>query len=452
MNKPALSDAPEPAMSDGYAFGSARYAWMVMLILCGLQFVSNMERQILGLMVEPLRRDFHILDIDVALLQGFAFALFYAIVAIPIGWLADRWRRNRIIMLGMTLWVLSTIGCMVAQSYSMLFCARLMIGLADASLVPASFSLLSDYFPKAKLAGAVGTVTGATFLGTGASLSVGGLVLGVLPIEQAYALPFGLGIIHGWQLLFGIMGVPGALLLLAMLAVREPPRRNLGDTASPVTKLGPGAIVRYFITHFYYLGPLIAGLVLLTSYQYGVTNWAVTLFIRRYGWTATQIGLLYGLYFMVIGTIASMVGGRLADYLRRRGRSDANFLVPSYAIVALIPLAIVFSLSSNALVSAVLLGAVTFLVVMSVGPAMAAIPAFVDSSLRAQFVALTMMLCTLLGSGGGPWLVAFFTQAVFHDPLALPWSLAICAGLLLVPCLLCFFLGARAARGLSYLR
>jgi MFS family permease len=349
-------------------------------------------------------------------------------------------------MLGMLLWALSTIACMVAQSYAMLFCARLMIGLADASLVPASFSLLSDYFPKAKLAGAVGMATGATFLGTGASLSVGGLVLGVLPMEQTLTLPFGLGIMHGWQWLFGIMSVPGLLLLLAMFLVREPPRRDSGDARVADTKPGPGAILRYFTANAYYLGPLIAGLVLLGAYQYGVTAWAVTLFIRRYGWSATQIGLLYGLYFMIIGSVASIVGGRLADYLRRRGRSDANFLVPLGAVILLTPLAIVFALSANAMLSAVLLGAITFLSVMSFGPAIAAVPAFVDSSLRAQFIALTMMLSTLLGSGGGPWLVAFFTQAVFHDPLALPWSLAICAGLLLLPCGLCFLIGARAAR------
>lgn len=438
----SADDAASDDGSDGsYAFGSRAYAWTVTFILCGIQFVSNMERQILGLVVEPLKRDLHIRDVDVSLLQGFAFALFYAVAAVPVGWLADRWRRDRIIIIGITLWALCTLACTVAQSYGMLFTARLLIGLADASLLPASFSLLGDYFPKAKLAGAVGIVTGASFLGTGASLIFGGMLLGVLPTDHAVMVP-GLGAVHGWQFAFGIMCVPGVALMLAMLAVREPPRRD----ARPGEQARIGDVGRYIAANLPYLGGLLGGIVLLTTYQYGVTNWAVSLFIRRYGWTAAQIGFLYGLYFMIIGTIGSLAGGRLADMLRARGRRDANFLVPLVSSALLVPIAITFAICGVAMLSAVLLGVTTFLVVLSFGPAMAALPAYVPSAFRAQLVALTMMLATLFGAGAGPWLVAFFTDDVFHDPGALPWSLAICAPLLLVPSTICFLIGARAAR------
>ncbi len=437
----------DPIAVKGYAFGSAGYAWLVVTILSGLQLVSNMERQILSLTVEPLSRDFHIQDIDVSLLQGLAFALFYALVAIPIGWLADRWRRDRIITIGTALWVVATVASMMAKSYSALFAARLLTGLADASLLPAAFSLLSDYFPKAKLAGALGTVTGASFLGTGASLVFGGLLLKLLPMNGDVVLPL-FGAVHGWQLSFGIMGLPGVALLAALFAVREPPRRpgEQEDGAGNGTSMI--AFARYTIANRGYLGTLLGGIILLVTYQYGLTNWAVSLFVRKFGWTATQIGLVYGLYFMIIGALASIMGGKLCDHLRDNGRRDANFLIPLVASAVTFPLGLVLALSGSATVAAIALGGITFCVVIAIGPAMAAIPAFVPNIMRAQFVAVTMMLSTLVGAGGGPWLVAFFTEAVFHNPLALPYSLAITASLLLLPAATCFYFGARVARRL----
>ena len=294
--------AVSPALDEKhYAFGSRGYAWLVCLLLSGLQIVSNMERQILNLVVEPLRRDFHIQDVQVSILQGIAFALFYAIVAVPVGWLADRWRRDRIIMIGMGLWAVSTLGCMIAQSFSMLFTARLLIGLADASLVPASLSLLSDYFPRAKLAGPVGALTGATFLGSGIALTFGGMLLTVLPVNSAVSLPV-FGAIHGWQLSFGIMCLLGLVLTLAMLAVREPPRRDrAGEAELASHKARLFDVLRYMGGHMPYLGNLLGGLVLLGTYQYGLSAWAVTMFIRVHGWSVTQIGFIYGLYMMILG-------------------------------------------------------------------------------------------------------------------------------------------------------
>lgn len=444
-----VSEHPGAAFgTDGetYAFGSVRYAWTVTLILAGLQIVSNMERQILTLVVEPLRQDFHIQDVDVSLLQGLAFALFYSVVAVPVGWLADRWRRNRIIMVGMGLWSLSTLGCMIAQSFAALFAARLMIGLADASLVPASLSMLSDYFPQSKLAGPVGTVTGASFLGSGLSLTFGGLLLAVLPVNGRLALPV-IGSIHGWQLTFGIMCLLGLSLLVTLLAVREPPRRDSREAARRSNQTsGFADVLRYLAQHMSYLGSVIGGLILLATYQYGVSSWAVTLFIRVHGWSATQIGFLYGLLLMILGSAASFLGGRLCDWLRARGHQDANCLVPLGGVLLLAPLSVTFALTGSAELAVVLLGAITFCAVICFGPAMAAVAAYTPSRMRAQMVAVTMLLSTLIGAGGGPWLVAVFTQDVFGNPQALSSSLAICTVLLLVPTAACFWLGVRAAR------
>lgn len=444
----ARTQNPSPGQND-FAFGSARYAWIVVAILCGLQITSNVDRQILSLAVEPLKRDFAISDIEVSLLQGLAFALFYSIVAVPIGLLADRWRRDRILKISMMIWIGATLGCMIAQSFSALFIARLFVGLADAALVPVSFSILSDYFPRTKLAGAIGTITGASFLGTGASLTFGGLLLAELPVDQIVNLPIA-GSIFGWQMAFGFASVPGLLLILALFALREPPRRIAEDPSEESNKKTSVAdVVRYLVSHKGYLISLFGGIILLTAFQYGLTVWTVALFIRKFSWTATEIGFIYGLYFMIIGTVASLLGGKLCDFLRSKGHNDANFLIPLVSIVILIPAALLFALSNSGLISVIMLGVITFFVVLSFGPAMAAIPTFVPSRMRAQLTAFAMLLSTLLGASGGPWLVAFLTDIVFGDPQALPYSLAICAPLLLIPGALCFFIGGRSARKLA---
>lgn len=440
------ASAPQQTIDDSYAFGSRSYAWAICLLLSGLQVVSCMERQILNLVVEPLRRDFHIQDVQVSVLQGIAFALFYAVVAVPVGWLADRWRRDRIIMIGMGLWAISTLACMIAQSFSMLFAARLLIGLADASLVPASMSLLSDYFPRSRLAAPVGILTGATFLGSGLALTFGGLLFGVLPVERTFVLPW-FGPIHGWQFAFGIMCLIGLLFTLALLALREPTRRDREDERDLASHDAHIAdVLRYFAQHRASLGTLLGGLIFLSTYQYGFSAWAVTFFIRIHGWSAPRIGLIYGLYLLVLAPTASVVGGRLCDWLRAKGREDANFLVPLAGITALAPITLLFSLTASATLAATLLGLVCFSAVICFGPAMAAIPTLVPSTMRAQTVAIVMLLSTLVGGGGGPWLVASFTQYVFGSPQALGLSLASCAALLLLPALLCFTLGARSTR------
>lgn len=439
----ATAVPPSAALHDEeFAFGSPRYAWFVVVVLCALQLSSNMDRQVISLVVEPLRRDFGLNDIEIGLLQGLAFALFYSIVALPIGWAADRWRRNRIIFWGATFWTLATFACMLARDYASLFAARMLVGLGEAALLPAAFSLLADYFPRSRVAGSVGIVTGASFLGAGSALAFGGLFLAQIPETGQVTLPL-VGSVHGWQLAFGVAGLPGLLLLPIVAAVREPRRR--AAAAEP----GGASFVEalaFLVKHARFWGPLIGGMVLLAAYQWGVTAWAVAFFMRRYGWSTAEIGLLYGLYFMVAGTTASFVGGWWCNRLIAAGRRDATFVVPLMVGIAALPLTLAFALCGNAVLSAVLLGAITFLGVLPFGPGLASYPLFAPNRMRAQLVAVHLLLSTLVGSGMGPWLIGFFTERVFGDPLALPRSMALAAGSLLVPAIVSLAMGARMAR------
>lgn len=146
------------------------YAWYVVFALSLLQIGSYIDRQVINLLVEPMRRDFAINDTQVSLLLGLSFALFYAVVAIPIGKLADSYNRVAIIVGGALFWSVATLGCMIAGSYWQLFAARMMVGIGEATLIPAGYSVIGDYFRPGRVATATSIITGASFLGPASRL------------------------------------------------------------------------------------------------------------------------------------------------------------------------------------------------------------------------------------------------------------------------------------------
>lgn len=439
---PAPTSPAMPAAPDDYAFASRRLAWFAVAVFCALQLSSNMDRQVISLVVEPLRRDFGLDDIQIGLLQGLAFALFYAVVAIPIGWAADRWRRNRIILVGASVWTLATLFCMVAPDYPWLFAARMMVGLGEAALVPAAFSMLGDYFPRGHVAGAVSIVTGASFFGAGCALAFGGVFVDQLPIAGMVELPWA-GPVHGWQLAFGLVSLPGLLLLPIVARLREPPRKvSAGAVEAPTLR----EVAEFVIAGWRFWLPLLVGMILMATYQYGMTAWVVAFFMRVHGWTTGDIGLLYGLYFMSIGTGASLFGGWWCNRLASAGRRDATLVIPLVAGLAALPLTLAFAMTRDATLSAALLGVLTFFGVISFGPGMSAYQLYAPNRMRAQLTAFHVLLSTLVGGGLGPWLTAYFTERVFRDPQALPQSMALAAATVLLPAILALSLGMRAAR------
>lgn len=431
------------ASQDGYAFGSPRAAWSVLLILCCLNIGSYMDRQIINLLVEQIRRDFQVSDVQVSLLQGLAFALFYSVVALPIGWVADRWNRRSIVVIGATFWSVATLVCMIAKDYPTLFVARMLVGLGEAALIPAGFSLLSDYFPRARVSSAVSSVTGASFLGNGLALTVGGITLAHLPQTGQVALPV-VGSVFGWQLAFGVVTIPSLIMIVFMCFVREPPRRGVAEIRPPAPKLRD--LLGFLNKDRGFWLALVGGMVFMNCYQYGLSAWVVTFFIRTYGWEAQRIGGLYGTYFFTIGLAAAIFGGVLCDRLVKMGRSDANLLIPLGAAIVALPVTVIFALCGNAMLSAVLLAVLTFVAVAPFGPAIAAIPLLAPNNMRAQLLAYYMLTMTLVGSTSGPWLIANATDNLYRDPSALKYSIALCAAATLSVAIVCLDLGRRRMR------
>lgn len=185
--------------------------------------LSFADRQVLSLLVEPIKRDLHITDVQASLLQGLAFSLIYASAGIPIGLLADRLSRRNIVLLGVSVWSLMTMLCGFAGSFGQLFVGRFGVGIGEAALLPAAYSMLADSYAPDRLPRATSVFALGPAIGTGCAYILGSGVLSRL--DESGPVPLGpLGVVRPWQAVFLLVGALGVVAILMLAYVREPGR------------------------------------------------------------------------------------------------------------------------------------------------------------------------------------------------------------------------------------
>ncbi|VXA97209.1 MFS transporter [Pseudomonas sp. 8AS] len=411
-----------PNNNNGYP--SSLSAWTTVIILMVAYVLSFIDRQILNLLVEPIRRDLVISDTQMSLLMGLSFALFYTVCGIPLGRLADTRNRRGLIALGVLFWSAATAACGMARLYWQFLVCRVGVGVGEAALSPAAYSLIADSFPPERRATAISVYSMGVYLGSGIAFLLGGLVIQFASAQGDVLLPV-LGEVRPWQLIFLLLGVAGLLFTLLMLAVREPARRGVGaGVAVPLAEVGRyiRSNRRTVLCHnFGFAGLAFAG--------YGSAAWIPTFYIRTYGWDAGQVGVVYGSIVALCGCLGIVLGGRLADWLARRGHSDANMRVGLIAALGALPLVALFPLMGNALWASILLVPTVFCLSMPFGVAPAAIQEIMPNSMRGQASAIYLFVITLIGLGVGPTAVALVTDYVFADDQALRYSLLLVSSL-----------------------
>jgi MFS family permease len=430
----SISDAALPPQTAQRA-GSLRYAWFVVAILTLVYVLSFIDRQIFALLVIPLRRDLGMSDTQISLLMGFSFAVFYTFFGIPIGRLADTHSRRAIIATGLVLWSGFTTGCGFARSFPQMFALRTGVGVGEAALSPAAYSLITDYFPRERLATAISVYSMGIYLGSGLAYMLGGLVVSYASARAAWDLPL-VGSIRSWQLIFLIVGLPGVLLALLLAAIREPPRTP-GVHARSATPLRE--VVSYILQNrrTFFLHNVGFGLLALSSY--GAGAWIPEYFRRHFHWTVQRTGLVYGLIVAVFGCLGIASAGRMADFIRSRGRPNANLLVGACVAGLTIPVSLFLSLSPSPAWATAFLIPAAFLAAAPFGIAAACIQQMMPPTMRAQASALYLFIINLVGLGLGPTAVAASTQYIFRRDDSVHFSLA------LVTCISCVL-----AAGLLY--
>jgi MFS family permease len=415
------------------------YAWYVVLVLLIVGITSYLDRYLISLLVEPIKAELAVSDTQISLLQGTAFALFYVAFGLPFGALVDRANRRTVLAVGIALWSVMTVACGLANSYGQLFIARAGVGIGEACLAPAAYSLIADYFPPKQRGRAMSIYNMSNYLGVGASLLLGGMVLRFLGDTPQVAMP-GLGATSTWKVVFFLVGLPGLVLALLMFTVREESRKGVQGQSKPTFQ-------QFFIhlrsfkgayTAVYFVSALTAFVGLTFA------AWGASFFIRTYGMKPAQVGLTLGPVNALAGVLGCLVSGWLSDRLAASGRPGGRFLIPliwwPIALAGLLAMAVAPDRETALL-------AVAFLTFGS-GLGLASVPPTIQditpNRLRGRATALHFIFSGLLGMGLAPTLIALVTDHLLHDPNALRESLLIVLCPVIVAGFIVCLIGQRA--------
>jgi len=402
---------------------SPAMAWFTTGLLTLMYAFSLMDRQIMSLMVGPVRADLNITDFQLSLLHGMAFAVFYAIFGLPLGYLVDRMSRRTLIAAGMSVWSAATALCGVSQTYFQLLSARMAVGAGEATLNPAAYSILSDIFPKRGLTLALTVFACGGSIGGAASVALVGALLDAMQHMGQVPVPF-LGELSPWRVVFIIVGVPGIIVALFSYAMPEPKR--LGRlSGADLPRMGAvwGFIKSrpaFFTGHF-------IGFSFIHVFTYAMTAWLPTYVIRVFGWPIKDVALVLGA--CQLGSIPSMlILGSLIERRFQRGGTDAHFAF--YSILILISAVII---GAAVIISDAWITIVLFAIALSwlgyAGIAGAAMQLVTPNEFRGQVSVTYLFVATLLGVGIGPSIPAAFTDFLFQDDMKVGWSMGLTAAI-----------------------
>ena len=404
--------APGDLAASDPPYLSPRIAWIVVALLLLVYASSFVDRQVMGLLVMPIRADLHISDFQFSLLTGLAFALFYAVLGLPIARLVDRGDRRVILSIGVVTWSIFTLLCGRATSFATLFLARTGVGVGEATLVPCTYSLLADYFPAQRRGVAMGIFGSGVYLGMGGALVLGGAVWRAL--AHVDGLVIGpLGHFSPWQLVFVLVGAPGFILAALLLLVWEPRRQRRAAASEPVPESRSGLLSIWREGY-----PALLGHHLATGFLamalYGVAIWAPEYLRRAFDVEVSVGGYAVGVSVMVSGTCGVVIAGLLSDWLLRKGIAAARLVVLAGASVFSCPCLLLFSSAASLTLALVWLsGSVFFLSMLTCcGPL--GVQELYPPRLRGQGAAIFQFLVTLLGLGGGPAIIAAVSDFVLH--------------------------------------
>jgi MFS family permease len=383
------------------------YAWTVVAILIATAVLSYTDRQVLSLIVDPIRGDLGISDTQISLLLGTAFAVVYGIAGIPLGFLADRISRRNLILAGVLVWSLGTIGCGLAHDFGGIFASRIVVGLGEAALSPAAISLISDYFPPARRGTAVGFFLSGIAMGNGAAILIGG---GVLRFVESGALTgTAFAAQAPWRLVLLVIGAPGFLWALAILLIREPARRVAEATAAA------GAVTEGTArSHSVWAraAPIYLVLAAASFVDNAVGAWAPTLLIRDFGKDPAQVGLELGVLLTAGFGGGVLLGGVLSDRAGVRGGWPRKLQVCVCAGLLIVP---VSWLMDSATFTCVLAGVPLYFALSGIVTAVgfSAILDVMPNRSRGLAMSVSFFLNVALGAGLGPTAVALAASHVF---------------------------------------
>jgi MFS family permease len=393
-------------------------AWLTLAILLLMYVVSFIDRNILALMVEPIKTDLAINDFQISLLQGLSFAFFFVLFGLPMGWLVDRSSRRKIIWLGMTFWSISAAAAGLARSFGQLAVARFGVGAGEASLSPSAYSMLSDLFPRNRLSLAINIFAAGSSIGSAFAYALGAVAVSYAVSGGTHNVPL-LGEVRSWQFVFLITGLPG-IFIAPLIFLTPEPRRRHRNVDRPNLRM----LRSYLSKRRAYLSFTFLSVGMCTLLAYGTAAWFPTYLLRTHGLAIRDVGILVGSIGATTGIAGFVFSGWMSDRLLARGRGDAHMRpILVGAIVMTVMAVIGFGLTHNLVISLFAYATIHF--VLPFSQAMTAhVQLTTPNEFRGQVSALYLFVHNLIGQALGPSVIAAFTQFVFLDPGKVGLSIA----------------------------
>jgi MFS family permease len=420
---------------------AAWYATVVFLLAATLGFI---DKSIITLLVQPIRQSLMISDTQIGLLQGFSFALIYGVLGLPAGYLVDKYRRREMLAGGVVIWSIATAACGLATTFGGLFLARIGVGMGEAILMPAIYSMLADFFPPQMRGRAAGIFTISTFVGGQGAFIVGGLVLKALH-GQSVQWPL-LGELQAWQSAFIIVGLPGLLIAPLVLSVREPARQLGKALRSGAAEEAP-VTTRSFLSKSPRLWVMLFAAFSMTAFSaFALLAWLPTFFVRKYGIPASSAGVMIGSVMGPVGIFGCITAGVVSDWFRSRRGESGRLDVLIIAATICIPCMIYLPFASGTAAALSICAVYGLFNAMATATMPAILQGLAPNRLRGKLTAIHLLLVSLVGMGLGPLVVALITDRVFHDDSALPYSLSLTIAPGLAIALVAALLAKRAAK------
>ena len=420
--------------SEKINYPSRRVGYSAVAVMTLAQVFAFIDRQIPAMLVEPIKQDFNLNDSQIALLGGAAFSIFYAIMALPIGYAVDRYKRVNVLGTGIFVWSLMTTLAGLANSFGRLFGARIGVAVGEAVMAPVSVSLVSDYFPKNKQGKPMGVITAGVYLGIGATLIGGGYLIDYLTDIGGITIP-GIGYFKPWQATFLLVGIPGILISIAAFMLHEPKRLGLSKMQD---NLKPINIFSHLKTNKTTLFPMFGGLIFMALIFYSFTFWAPSMMVRTYGLSLTEVGFTLGIITIIASILGTISSGTVVDYLRSRGHSDAPIRTGMYACIFATPAICLAPIVDSLFLTWALIGIYLFFISSFAPIGLLAVSGISGNEVKGQMAAVHAFLMMAFGLSLGPQITAFFTDFVLMDESKLGYAMAL-TGALVLPVAAIFF-------------
>ncbi len=393
----------------------------LVLLFC-TYVLSFVDRQILALMVGPIREAFGISDFEFSILHGAAFAITYAIAGLPLGRLADKFSRVGIISGSVLFWSVATCLCGAAKSFPQLFATRMAVGIGEAGFAPAAYSIIADSYHPRRLGYAMAFLKSGVYVGSAASLMLGGFLMDYYTRLGPFVWPV-IGAVQPWQATFITVGLPGLALALMVRFLEEPTRKGIAVTSGGSTRVPLASVLKFLWSRKRTYLSLFVGSSMLAMAAYGGSAWYPEFFIRNYGVSRAEAGSSYGTLLLAGGLLGIMIGPWVADRLAKR-HTDYYVRAMLYAtLVATVPAIVAPLVGSKTLTLVLLFPALVFGSVY-LGIMAASFQPITPNQMRGLTTAFYIFLTNILGLAVGTSVMAVFTDFIYREDSMLHYSIA----------------------------